>query len=66
MRAIEFHREYRSLWPAVANAGLLIDLYRGMGAVDPAFEAIKGSVPDNEIERALALLRKIDPPQANA
>jgi pentatricopeptide repeat protein len=60
MRAVDFHQEYRNLWPEVANASLLVDLYRAQGATDPERMAVQNYVKTKDVEKAIALLRKIN------
>lgn len=60
MRATDFHQEYRNLWPEVANASLLVDLYRAHGVLEPERVALADYVPECEIEKAIALLKRIN------
>jgi hypothetical protein len=60
MRATDFHQKYRFLWPEVANASLLVDLYRGQGAIDPERMAATNVVKTEDLDKAIVLLRSIN------
>ncbi|MFK4132469.1 hypothetical protein ACI2KR_09340 [Pseudomonas luteola] len=62
MKASEFYGQYQFLWPELANASLLVDLYRAQGAGEPEKLAAKGYVSEEKLSHAVDLLKSINEP----